>query len=425
MNRKTITVLILILFGERCFAQWPYQPYKWNKNHLSPAWVVYGEMEIDQQKKRDSLHVKTRTQYNRDTVEGIKEKVARYYYDRNGNVTRFELGDSILFERNSYEYNWKNQLMSEHDTDAGMVTHHVYTFNAEGNLSSDKIYDKRMHLTSITAYFYDQSENLISTSTRSDGIVSSSESFEYSPAGLVLNHFTYDAKHRPVVRKKYEYNQQGKLIRHESYIGIGADTLAEYFTYGWDSSGAINRMEHHYAGRKEYHWSSYGYDQSGRMITNKSMQFGSIYDKTFVYDNNGLEIIETRNVNTTYCTLLEYEFYEADSGIVLNNVFFESGKGSLLPTSFRELDSLGKYLAEHNGVTIEVIGHTDNVGNEISNQKLSENRAKSVADYLISRGIDRTRITYRGYGSSQPKALNDTEEGRRQNRRVEFVLSGK
>jgi outer membrane protein OmpA-like peptidoglycan-associated protein len=74
---------------------------------------------------------------------------------------------------------------------------------------------------------------------------------------------------------------------------------------------------------------------------------------------------------------------------------------------------------------IEISGHTDNVGDAEYNQRLSVARAKAVVDYLISKGIDSSRLSYVGYGFSKPIAPNDTEEGRRLNRRSEFKIIGK
>jgi len=73
-------------------------------------------------------------------------------------------------------------------------------------------------------------------------------------------------------------------------------------------------------------------------------------------------------------------------------------------------------------IKIEISGHTDNIGSAAYNQKLSESRAKAVVDYLIEHGIDRSRLSYMGYGFEKPIAPNDTEEGRQLNRRVEFKI---
>ena len=86
------------------------------------------------------------------------------------------------------------------------------------------------------------------------------------------------------------------------------------------------------------------------------------------------------------------------------------------------MDKLGKYLSENANTVIEISGHTDNIGDKEHNQELSTARAKAVADYLVSKGIEVKRITYKGYGSTRPIASNDTEEGKAQNRRVEIKI---
>jgi outer membrane protein OmpA-like peptidoglycan-associated protein len=80
------------------------------------------------------------------------------------------------------------------------------------------------------------------------------------------------------------------------------------------------------------------------------------------------------------------------------------------------------FLAQNPGVNIEISGHTDNVGNDALNQVLSQNRAKEVYNYLLSQGVPANRLTYKGYGKSQPIAPNTTEDGRHQNRRTEFKI---
>jgi CubicO group peptidase (beta-lactamase class C family)/outer membrane protein OmpA-like peptidoglycan-associated protein len=108
--------------------------------------------------------------------------------------------------------------------------------------------------------------------------------------------------------------------------------------------------------------------------------------------------------------------------IVIENVLFETGNANLLKESYVALDTLVKQLQLNKKMKIEVCGHTDNVGDSISNQKLSEERAKTVVEYLISKNIDKSRLSYKGFGSDQPIESNDTEEGRKKNRRVEFII---
>lgn len=108
--------------------------------------------------------------------------------------------------------------------------------------------------------------------------------------------------------------------------------------------------------------------------------------------------------------------------IVLRNIFFDFDKATLRPESKTELENLIKLLNDNPNIKIEISGHTDNIGSAAYNQKLSESRAKAVVDYLIEHGIDRSRLSYMGYGFEKPIATNDTEEGRQLNRRVEFKI---
>lgn len=108
--------------------------------------------------------------------------------------------------------------------------------------------------------------------------------------------------------------------------------------------------------------------------------------------------------------------------VVLRNVFFETGSASLKPASTVELDQLVALLNENPRLRIQINGHTDDVGDEASNQALSERRAKAVYDYLVSKGIAPERLRYRGFGESKPIQPNDTPEGRAQNRRTEFEV---
>lgn len=116
---------------------------------------------------------------------------------------------------------------------------------------------------------------------------------------------------------------------------------------------------------------------------------------------------------------------EVGAKMILKNIFFEFGKSTLKPESYIQLDNVMLLMKSNPGVRIEISGHTDNVGSAKANQKLSEDRAKAVVDYLISRGVDMIRMEYKGYGFSQPVAPNNTPDGRAQNRRVEFKIISK
>jgi len=112
----------------------------------------------------------------------------------------------------------------------------------------------------------------------------------------------------------------------------------------------------------------------------------------------------------------------AGAEIVFNNIFFDFNKATLRPESKTELKNVIEFLQQNPSVTIEISGHTDNVGSYEYNQSLSERRAKAVVDYLVKQGIPLSRLVYKGYSFSKPIASNDTEEGRQQNRRVEFKI---
>jgi OmpA-OmpF porin, OOP family len=106
----------------------------------------------------------------------------------------------------------------------------------------------------------------------------------------------------------------------------------------------------------------------------------------------------------------------------LNNVFFDFDKSDLRPESFIELDNLVKILNENPGIEIEMSAHTDGKGSAEYNLKLSDNRATSVREYIVSKGIAPNRIVSQGYGETKPEASNDNDEGRQLNRRVEFKI---
>jgi outer membrane protein OmpA-like peptidoglycan-associated protein len=116
---------------------------------------------------------------------------------------------------------------------------------------------------------------------------------------------------------------------------------------------------------------------------------------------------------------------EVGESISLNNVFFLQSKPELLASSYPELDRLVKIMLAYPTMEIKLSGHTDNQGDPVKNQVLSEERVKEVKKYLVSKGIQSERITGAGYGGSLPVASNETEETRKLNRRVEFTITKK
>ena len=113
-------------------------------------------------------------------------------------------------------------------------------------------------------------------------------------------------------------------------------------------------------------------------------------------------------------------------GLIVNmsDVLFDTAKFSLRPAAREKLARVAGILEGHPGLRMQVEGYTDSVGTEDYNQKLSENRATSVRDYLTGAGIPETSVTAKGFGKTEPVASNDTAAGRQQNRRVELVVSG-
>jgi outer membrane protein OmpA-like peptidoglycan-associated protein len=111
-------------------------------------------------------------------------------------------------------------------------------------------------------------------------------------------------------------------------------------------------------------------------------------------------------------------------GIIVNlgNILFDFNKYNLKKEYEKKLDALAEVLRKYPSIDIIISGHTDNIGTEKYNQALSENRAKTVAEYLMKKGVAQSRISYIGFGSRFPVADNSTEEGRQKNRRVEVKL---
>ena len=114
--------------------------------------------------------------------------------------------------------------------------------------------------------------------------------------------------------------------------------------------------------------------------------------------------------------------FKTQKKIVLKGVNFESASAELLSSSNKILLEVTNILKENPTILIEISGHTDNVGDSQSNYHLSRNRAKAVYTFLIKNGIQKKRLTYRGFGETQFIQTNSTEEGRAENRRVEIKI---
>lgn len=113
---------------------------------------------------------------------------------------------------------------------------------------------------------------------------------------------------------------------------------------------------------------------------------------------------------------------EVGQKIILRNIQFETAKSTLLPESFEQLDSLVELLLKYPDMKVEISGHTDNKGKPKDNLMLSQNRAEAVVKYLIEAGVDPEQLVAKGYGQDEPIDTNDNEQGRANNRRVEFKI---
>jgi len=142
---------------------------------------------------------------------------------------------------------------------------------------------------------------------------------------------------------------------------------------------------------------------------------------TYLFNSMNFDIPDTA-VYKEFYKVIRLNRIKIGERIVLRNIFFDYNAFTIRNESEAELERLTKLITENPQIKVEISGHTDNVGGDDYNQKLSENRARAVVDYLIKSGVPKERLLYAGYGKSQPIASNDTPEGRQENRRTEFKI---
>lgn len=126
--------------------------------------------------------------------------------------------------------------------------------------------------------------------------------------------------------------------------------------------------------------------------------------------------------DSTYHIDIPLQPIQPNATVVLRNIFFDVNSFKLKEESFAELDNILQLLTENPGLKISINGHTDNTGKPADNIRLSDNRAKAVVEYLVRKGIDPKRLSYKGFGETQPVAENNTEEGKAKNRRTEMKV---
>lgn len=152
-------------------------------------------------------------------------------------------------------------------------------------------------------------------------------------------------------------------------------------------------------------------------------------DYTFTVNRKGYlfysELYALRNsiADSVYRKDIALQPVALHAEIIFRNVLFATGAYLLPKDAAVELDKLVQVLTENPGLKVEISGHTDNVGKAEDNVRLSSNRARAIVEYLQAKGISSERLSYKGYGATQPVADNSTEEGRAKNRRTSFCIT--
>ncbi|MEP7317972.1 MAG: OmpA family protein, partial [Panacibacter sp.] len=153
-------------------------------------------------------------------------------------------------------------------------------------------------------------------------------------------------------------------------------------------------------------------------------------DYTFAVNRKGylffsdLFLLNNKAADSIYVKDIALQPIAVNASGVLKNIQFEYNSSQLQLVSLIELDKLLQLMTDNAGIKILISGHTDNTGTDVKNMQLSLDRAKAVAAYLTSKGIDAKRLTWKGFGATIPLTENTTETGRAQNRRTEFTITG-
>jgi outer membrane protein OmpA-like peptidoglycan-associated protein len=163
-------------------------------------------------------------------------------------------------------------------------------------------------------------------------------------------------------------------------------------------------------------------DNGYKIILPKGKKYGFLASaEGFIAVSNNLDLTKISKYSESEVNLYLVPI-ESGQTLTLNNLFFDSRRSILKKESFSELNRLVKIMIENPDLKIEIGGHTDNVGEQDYNMGLSQDRAKAVYNYLAGKGVPTTRMKAVGYGEAKPKVKNDTEAGRKQNRRVELTI---
>ncbi|NEN22897.1 OmpA family protein [Cryomorpha ignava] len=168
--------------------------------------------------------------------------------------------------------------------------------------------------------------------------------------------------------------------------------------------------------------SNYGRPKSGPDYTQPFGNLPQLFAVRYYFDDLCLAKIPIADVEATCRPENLPEVIATGKVINLRNVFFQTDSATLRPESTFQLEALQRLLSEYSEMRIEIRGYTDNVGDDDYNLDLSSRRAEAVSLWLISKGVVKERLVYKGFGESEPIETNDTEAGRTRNRRVTFYI---
>jgi outer membrane protein OmpA-like peptidoglycan-associated protein len=169
-------------------------------------------------------------------------------------------------------------------------------------------------------------------------------------------------------------------------------------------------------------------ENKNRTITNKAYYYiddvslTPISDETKCSGNINSDEQKRMSSEETISDSIIPDSIKVNEPVILNNIHFKLDKATLLPASYTELNKFYQLMQRNSGMEIKIAGDTDSTGTEAYNKELSMKRAQAVAEYLSEKGIDTSRVSYKGYGNTRPIATDSTEAGRAKNRRVEFII---
>ncbi|MCD6355002.1 MAG: PD40 domain-containing protein [Prolixibacteraceae bacterium] len=157
------------------------------------------------------------------------------------------------------------------------------------------------------------------------------------------------------------------------------------------------------------------------------LPLGTVYSFTvsepgYLFFSQSLQLSDSKKIHNPYLFNIELQPLKIGAEMNLYNIYFDTDSFSILPASIPELRKLTDFLSVNSDLTVEIQGHTDNTGDRVKNQKLSELRALSVVKYLTEQSIEAQRLQPVGFGDTRPVADNETPEGRQLNRRTTIKI---